>query len=141
MPEREPEPWESGAAALFLWIETPQGNVEVWAPGGDRTPARSYRPSIAVSARAESRLVDAWRGALCHAGLNEGDFYLLPCPGAPADEHAKGNNYEPGVEQGEDEFRRGEVLAEANVPEHRAKHRVAVFTRVGEGERLPASNR
>ena len=141
MPNRKPEPWESGAAAPFLWIETPQGNVEVWAPGGNRTPARSYRASMAVSARAESRLVDAWRVALCHAALNEGDFYLLPCPGAPADKHAKGNNYEPGVEQGEDEFRRGEVLAEANVPEHRAKHRVAVFTRVGEGERLPASNR
>ena len=36
MPEREPEPWESGAAAPFLWIETPQGNVEVWALGEDR---------------------------------------------------------------------------------------------------------
>jgi hypothetical protein len=36
MPDREPEPWESGAAAPFLWIETPQGNVEVWALGEDR---------------------------------------------------------------------------------------------------------
>ena len=36
MPDRKPEPWESGAAAPFLWIETPQGNVEVWALGEDR---------------------------------------------------------------------------------------------------------
>jgi hypothetical protein len=36
MPDRKPEPWESGAAAPFLWIETPQGNVEMWALGEDR---------------------------------------------------------------------------------------------------------
>jgi hypothetical protein len=36
MPNRTPEPWESGAAAPFLWIETAQGNVEVWALGEDR---------------------------------------------------------------------------------------------------------
>ena len=36
MPDRKPEPWESGAAAPFLWIETPQGNIEVWALGEDR---------------------------------------------------------------------------------------------------------
>jgi hypothetical protein len=31
MPDREPEPWESGAAAPFLSIETARGNVEMWA--------------------------------------------------------------------------------------------------------------
>ena len=36
MPNRKPEPWESGAAAPFLWIETARGNVEVWALGEDR---------------------------------------------------------------------------------------------------------
>jgi hypothetical protein len=36
MPNRKPEPWESGAAAPFLWIATAQGNVEVWALGEDR---------------------------------------------------------------------------------------------------------
>jgi hypothetical protein len=36
MPDREPEPWESGAAAPFLWIETAQGKVEVRALGEDR---------------------------------------------------------------------------------------------------------
>jgi hypothetical protein len=35
MPDRKPEPWESGAAAAFLWIETAHGNVEVWALGED----------------------------------------------------------------------------------------------------------
>ena len=36
MAERKPEPWESGAAAPFLRIETAQGNVELWALGEDR---------------------------------------------------------------------------------------------------------
>jgi hypothetical protein len=36
MPDRTPEPGESGAASPFMWIETPQGNVEVWALGEDR---------------------------------------------------------------------------------------------------------
>jgi hypothetical protein len=36
MPDREPEPWDSGASAPFLWIKTQHGNVEVWAPGEDR---------------------------------------------------------------------------------------------------------
>ena len=36
MSEREPEPWESGAASPFLWIETGRGHVEVWALGEDR---------------------------------------------------------------------------------------------------------
>jgi hypothetical protein len=33
MPDRKPEPSESRAAAPFLWIETAQGNVELWARG------------------------------------------------------------------------------------------------------------
>jgi hypothetical protein len=82
---------------------------------------------MAVSAKAEARLVDAWRVALSHAELNEDAFYLLPCPGRSVDEHAKGNTYEPGVEQEDDEFLAGKVLAEANETDHRAKHRVAVF--------------
>jgi hypothetical protein len=36
MRDHRPEPWESGAAGPFLWIETPQGNVELWALGEDR---------------------------------------------------------------------------------------------------------
>jgi hypothetical protein len=36
MPDRTPEPWESGAAAPFLWIETARGVVEIWALGEDR---------------------------------------------------------------------------------------------------------
>jgi hypothetical protein len=36
MPDRKPEPWESGASGPFLWIETARGNVEVWALGEDR---------------------------------------------------------------------------------------------------------
>jgi hypothetical protein len=41
MPDREPEPWESGAAAPFLWIKTQHGNVGVWALGEDRFRVRA----------------------------------------------------------------------------------------------------
>jgi hypothetical protein len=41
MPDRKPEPWESGAASPFMWIETGQGNVEVWALGEDRFAVRA----------------------------------------------------------------------------------------------------
>jgi hypothetical protein len=36
MPDRKPEPWESGAMAPFLSIDKPRGVVEVWACGEDR---------------------------------------------------------------------------------------------------------
>ena len=39
MPDRKPEPWESGAAGLFLWIEG--SPVEVWALGEDRFAVRA----------------------------------------------------------------------------------------------------
>jgi hypothetical protein len=38
MPDREPEPWQSGAASPFLCIETPQGTIEVWALGEGSLP-------------------------------------------------------------------------------------------------------
>ena len=36
MPDREPEPWESSAAAPFLTLERAHGTVEVWAMGAQR---------------------------------------------------------------------------------------------------------
>jgi hypothetical protein len=39
MPDREPEPWQSGAAGPFLWIEV--SAVELWALGGDRFAVRA----------------------------------------------------------------------------------------------------
>ena len=39
MPDRDTEPWESGAAGHFLWIEG--SPVEVWALGGDRFAVRA----------------------------------------------------------------------------------------------------
>ena len=36
MPDRKPEPWETGAASPFLWIETARGNVESGALGEDQ---------------------------------------------------------------------------------------------------------
>jgi hypothetical protein len=39
MPDRKPEPWESGAAGPFLWIEG--SAVEVFALGEDRFAVRA----------------------------------------------------------------------------------------------------
>jgi hypothetical protein len=50
MPNREPEPWESGAATPFLWIETARGNVEVWALGEDRFSDRGVMAKSAARA-------------------------------------------------------------------------------------------
>ena len=60
MPDREPEPWESGAAAPFLWIETALGNVEVWALREDRfrITAPGFEQLVTGYEKAE-RTVDA----------------------------------------------------------------------------------
>src|SRR6516164_5819263 len=59
MPDRKPEPWESGAAAPFLWIETARGNVEMRAVEQPGTFARPP-PGSNVGALARARGV---RGA------------------------------------------------------------------------------
>jgi hypothetical protein len=41
MPDRKPEPRESGAVAPFLSIDTEHGTVEVWALGEDRFAVRA----------------------------------------------------------------------------------------------------
>jgi hypothetical protein len=55
MPNRTPEPWESGAAAPFLWIETALGNVEAWALGEDhfRITALGHEQLVTGYAEAE----------------------------------------------------------------------------------------
>jgi hypothetical protein len=60
MPDRKPEPWESGAAAPFLTIEKPHGAVEVWALGEDRfrITAPGQEQVVAGSPEAE-RAADA----------------------------------------------------------------------------------
>jgi hypothetical protein len=60
MPDRELEPWESGAAAPFLWIETPHGNVEMCALGEDRFRITAAGPEQIVTGFEEAeRAADA----------------------------------------------------------------------------------
>jgi hypothetical protein len=65
MTDRKPEPWESGAAAPFLWIETARGNVEMWALGEDRfrVTAPGQEQLVAGFERAE-RMADVLAGRL-----------------------------------------------------------------------------
>jgi hypothetical protein len=53
MPNCEPEPWESGAAGPFLWIE--DSPVEVWALGG-----------FAVRAPGQERIVTGFEERRSH---------------------------------------------------------------------------
>jgi hypothetical protein len=62
--EHQPEPWESGAAAPFLWIETAQGNVEVWALGEDRFGITSRQRDAADRIRAFARISGSQFGSL-----------------------------------------------------------------------------
>jgi hypothetical protein len=70
MPDREPEPWESSAAAPFLWIETPPGNVEVW--GARRGPIQDH------GARAQQAGQKTAPGVARHPGACLGPHSLLP---------------------------------------------------------------
>jgi hypothetical protein len=41
MPDRQSEPWESGAPGPFLTLEAAHGTVEVWALGSDHFTIKS----------------------------------------------------------------------------------------------------
>jgi hypothetical protein len=53
MPDREPEPWESGATGPFPWIEG--SPVEVWALDGDRFGVRAPRHEQLVTGLEEAQ--------------------------------------------------------------------------------------
>jgi predicted nucleic acid-binding Zn ribbon protein len=47
MPDREPEPWESGAAGPFRWIETAHGTSCSPAGNGEAlSPSNLYRDAL-----------------------------------------------------------------------------------------------
>jgi hypothetical protein len=55
MPDREPEPWETNAAAPFLVIERERGAVEVWGHGADRFTVRAPSDELLVEGFTEAR--------------------------------------------------------------------------------------
>ena len=57
MPDRKPEPWRSGAAGPFLWIEG--SPVEVWALGEDRFAVRApAREQLVAGFEEAERMAD-----------------------------------------------------------------------------------
>ena len=57
MPDRKPEPWRSGAAETFLWIEG--SPVEVWALGEDRFAVRApAREQLVAGFEEAERMAD-----------------------------------------------------------------------------------
>jgi hypothetical protein len=68
MPDREPEPWEGGAAGSFLWIEG--SPVEARELGGDRFALRaSGQEQIFTAWRRLSGRRTPWLSGLAWAGL------------------------------------------------------------------------
>lgn len=84
------------------------------------------------SSDAEDFVVAEWRAALADAGVAEGDFHLITCPGAAVTGHAKAVSFDPGrVLHGDAEeggiVVQPEKLAEANDSANLYRHRVAVL--------------
>jgi hypothetical protein len=87
---------------------------------------------MSVSPTTEAFMADAWNAALNHANVPADEFHLLPVPGAPAPGGNKAACYPPRrrLWDEEDDLLRGPILDEANLPEHRNKHRVAIYADV-----------
>jgi hypothetical protein len=84
---------------------------------------------MSASPHTEPFLEQAWGLVLARAGVNPERFDLLPVPGAAVAGYNQAAAYPPGetlVDNSED-LLRGELLREANSPEHRAKHRIAIY--------------
>ena len=72
MPNRQPEPWESGAAGPFLWIEG--SPVEVWALGEDRFAVSALEQEEIVTGLEEAQqAADASAERLGEATGKQGD--------------------------------------------------------------------
>lgn len=101
--------------------------------GGRPRGRRSRRDSLghmSHSANADEFIVAEWRAALSDAGVNENDFHLIICPGAPTPDHPKAVSFARHhvVTTAESD---GEIIAtQAKLDEaaqHDAVNRVATF--------------
>ena len=92
-------------------------------------PALLYRTDGVGVAANRVLLEHAWDLVLARAGVDPDRFHLLPVPGAAVAGYNKAACYPPGelLVDDPDDLLRGELLREANAPEHRANHRIAIY--------------
>jgi hypothetical protein len=87
---------------------------------------------VSISTDAEEFVVAEWRAAIAHAQVDESDFHLITCPGAPVHGEVKGVHFERGDILCGDAREGGIVVQqpkidEANADENLWRHRIAVY--------------
>jgi hypothetical protein len=81
---------------------------------------------------------DAWNRAVRAAGIAPSRVHLLPIPGVAVRGFNQAACYPPDIGLVDDpvDLLRGAMLVEANLPEHRAKHRIAIYEDVDSDDRV-----
>jgi hypothetical protein len=84
---------------------------------------------MSASPETESSMLAAWEAAVSDSELQPSDVHLLPVPGAAVSGFNKAACYPPGIELVDEEYDllHGSMLAEANMPEHIDRFRVAIY--------------
>jgi hypothetical protein len=85
--------------------------------------------AMTASAETEPFMLTVWDEVVQASGLDPSQVHLLPVPGAAVSEHNKAVCYPLHIELMDEpqDLLRGAMLAEANLPEHREKHRIAIY--------------
>jgi hypothetical protein len=84
---------------------------------------------MTASAETEPFALDVWNEAVLASGLDPLRVHLLPVPGAAVADHNKAACYPPHIDLIDEphDLLRGAMLTEANLSEHRDKHRIAIY--------------
>ncbi len=74
-------------------------------------------------------MLSAWDDVVRVSGLDPSRVHLLPVPGAAVADHNKAACYPPHIDLQDEphDLLHGAMLEEANLPEHRDKHRIAIY--------------
>jgi hypothetical protein len=93
------------------------------------TNDQGHNDRVSVSSHTESFIEKLWNTALCDSTFPGSSVHLLPVPGAGVTGHNKAACYPPYIELVDEpsDLLHDAMLAEANLPEHRGKHRVAIY--------------
>jgi hypothetical protein len=85
--------------------------------------------AMTASAETEPFMLTVWDEVVHSSGLDPSQVHLLPVPGAAVPEHNKAACYPLHIELIDEphDLLRGAMLAEANLPEHQDKHRIAIY--------------
>lgn len=93
---------------------------------------------MSISPDAEPFIAAIWERVLGHAAVDPERFHLLPVAGAAVRGCNQAACYPPGNELYDEpeDLLRGAILNEANLSEHRHKHRIAIYEDIDEDDPL-----